>query len=480
MRRAMPLSFKVPAVAAAFLIVISVFISQQVLSRLEDIQSEHLKTLAGVHLDGLTSALSDAVLREDVWEAFAILDRSRQGMEGVRALETVVANGEGRVIAASDPRALPTGATLPADYDRVTASTDRFAMDEATARAFARRDILYNGQPIGMVFAKLDIADLLADRVRVLTALVATNVVLTLVAVVVAWLTVRRMMRPMDILATHLENSASAAHEPIAAADIDRVGSEYRRLFLAYNAMVAGLDERDQLERKVAEEERLASLGRLASSVAHEINNPLGGIFNALDTLKHHGDRPEVQIKSISLIERGLKGIRDVVRSTLMTWRLDRESRPLDTEDFEDLKILAGPDIRHRDLELVWDVQLTASVEVPASEVRQIVLNLLLNACRASEVGTCVTLQVRVSMFSVIIMVADSGPGMPEFAVQTLVDPSAAPSPFANGHGLGLWTTRRLVTELGGTVTVETNQGKGTTVTVFLPRNSTRELKDAA
>jgi signal transduction histidine kinase len=480
MRRALPLSLKIPAVAAAFLIVISVFISQQVLSRLENIQSDHLKTLAGVHLDGLTSALSDAVLREDVWEAFAILDRSRQGMEGVRALETVVANGEGRVIAASDPRSLATGATLPVDYAKVLASTDRFVMDEPAARAFARRDILYNGQPIGAVFAKLDIAELLADRVRVLTTLVATNVVLTLIAVVAAWLTVRRMMRPMDILAANLENSASAAHTPIAAADIDRVGSEYQRLFRAYNAMVAGLDERDSLERKVAEEERLASLGRLASSVAHEINNPLGGIFNALDTLKHHGDRPEVQMKSISLIERGLKGIRDVVRSTLMTWRLDRESRPVSMEDFEDLRILAGPDIRHRDLELIWDVPLSGPIEVPASEVRQIVLNLLLNACRASEVGTRVTLRVRVSMVSVVVMVADCGPGMPEFAIQTLVDPSAAPSPFANGHGLGLWTTRRLVSALGGTVTVETSQGKGTVVTVSLPRINMRELRDVA
>ncbi len=480
MKRAMPLSLKVPAVAAAFLIVISVFISQQVLSRLEDIQSKHLKTLAGVHLDGLTSALSDAVLREDVWEVFAILDRSRQGMEGVRALETVVANGEGRVIAASDPRVLPTGATLPADYDRVTASTERFAMDEPAARAFARRDILYNGQPIGTVFVKLDISDLLADRVRVLTALVATNVVLTLIAVVVAWLTVRRMIRPMDILATHLENSASAAHDPIGAADIERVGTEYRRLFLAYNAMVAGLDERDQLVRKVAEEERLASLGRLASSVAHEINNPLGGIFNALDTLKNHGDRPEVQMKSISLIERGLKGIRDVVRSTLMTWRLDRESRPLDLQDLEDLKILAGPDIRNRELELDWDVQLSGPIDIPASEIRQIVLNLLLNACRASEVGGQVSVQVRVSTAGLAIRIADSGPGMPEFAVRTLTDPSTAPSPFASGHGLGLWTTRRLVSELGGDVAVETTQGKGTTVTVFLPRNDTQELRDVA
>jgi two-component system, OmpR family, sensor kinase len=480
MRMELPLSFKLPAVAAAFLIVISVFISQQVLSRLGAIQSDHLKTLAGVHLDGLTAALSDAVLREDVWEVFAILDRSRQGMEGVRALETVVANSDGQVIAASDPRALAPGAALPPDYDKVRAASERFVMDEPSSRAFARRDILYNGQPIGTVFARLDIAELLADRVKVLTTLIATNVVLTLIAVVVAWLTVRRMMRPVAILAANLEDSVSAAHRPIAAAEIDRAGPEFKRLFRAYNTMVAGLDERDQLERKVAEEERLASLGRLASSMAHEINNPLGGIFNALDTLKHHGDKPEVQMRSISLIERGLKGIRDVVRSTLMTWRLDREIRLLEMQDFEDLKVLAGPDIRHRNLELDWDVELGGDIDVPASEVRQIVLNLLLNACRASEPGSKVAVRSRASIVQLVIEIVDSGPGMPDYAMKTLTDPSAAPSPFASGHGLGLWTTRRLVSELGGTIAVETEPGKGTSVTVSLPRDAIREHKNAA
>ena len=48
--------------------------------------------------------------------------------------------------------------------------------------------------------------------------------------------------------------------------------------------------------------------------MAHEINNPLGGLFNAVDTLKQHGDRPDVRRRTLDLIERGLKGIRDVVR----------------------------------------------------------------------------------------------------------------------------------------------------------------------
>jgi signal transduction histidine kinase len=163
-----------------------------------------------------------------------------------------------------------------------------------------------------------------------------------------------------------------------------------------------------------------------------------------------------------------------------MTWKLDRESRQLESQDFDDLKVLAGPDVRHRELHLDWDVQLDGPADFPASEVRQIVLNLLLNACRASEIGNRVTLRVGVTANALVIHIGDSGPGMPDFAVRTLTNPSSAPSPFASGHGLGLWTTRRLVSEMGGSIAVGTNGDKGAAVTVTLPKAISGELRDAA
>ena len=75
--------------------------------------------------------------------------------------------------------------------------------------------------------------------------------------------------------------------------------------------------------KRLAEEKRLGSLGRLASAVAHEINNPLGGLFNALATLRSHGHLSSVRDGSLGLLERGLIGIRDVVRTTLTIYRTD-------------------------------------------------------------------------------------------------------------------------------------------------------------
>src|SRR5690606_2851068 len=118
----------------------------------------------------------------------------------------------------------------------------------------------------------------------VMLALVATNGLLTLLLATAGWLLVARMMRPVTILTNHLGLARGVSAVPIAEDVVVRQRGEFGRLFRAYNALAASMDERETLVKKLAEEERLGSLGRLASALAHEINNPLGGLFNALAT----------------------------------------------------------------------------------------------------------------------------------------------------------------------------------------------------
>lgn len=469
MTRRTSLTIKVPAVAAIFLAVVSVFISQQVLTRLQDIQANHLKTLASVYLDGLASSLTDAVLREDIWEVFAILDRTQQAKDGLRAIETAVVDGNGLVLAATNPKQVSTGAALPEEYHQLDQASDPFLIIEGEALAFARREIRYNDQTIGAIYSKLDISALIRERQHVLWTLILSNAALTLILLIGVWFSVRRMLRPVGVLAGHLEDSAEKSISPISRDEVDKAGVEFQRLFSAFNTLTRGLVEREELVRRLAEEERLASLGRLASGMAHEINNPLGGLFNALDTLKHHGDRAEARQQATSLIERGLHGIRDIVRSALMTWRADKDGRALEPEDISDLKILAAPELNRHELELAWSVDLANSVPVPASSIRQILLNLFLNACQVSARGGRIAVHVGRQDDALLIRVEDSGPGMPDFAIDILTRTRSAPSPFASGHGLGLWMTRRLTDELGGRVEVRSIASGGTLVQVIIP-----------
>jgi signal transduction histidine kinase len=261
---------------------------------------------------------------------------------------------------------------------------------------------------------------------------------------------------------------------------VARVARDYRRPFAALNRLAAGVAEREALDARLAEEERMASLGRLASGMAHEINNPLGGLFNAIDTLKRHDGDAQVRRTTIDLVERGLKGIRDVVRAALMSYRADRDDRLLRPEDIEDLRLLISPEARRRGVHVRWDNELRGEVALRATAVRQIVLNLVLNACQASPRDTSPSISIVTSPNAVVLTVEDAGPGMPPEAISLLTGTADRSAPIGKGTGLGLWMTNRLIRELNGTAVVERRSEGKTLVTVSVPTRQEMELSHVA
>lgn len=465
--RTPPITFTVPALVAGLMIVVSVVISEQVLSRLIDTQERQLRDLSGAYLDGMSSSLIPHVLREDVWEVYDALDRSKKSYEALRPIETIVVGTEGMVIAASSPDAIPSLEPVPETLlDRLGSRT--FAIDDDEGRVYLSRELSYQNTPVGAIYAIADIRHLLQERSEVTATLILTNVLLTLLLAGIGYLTVRRMVQPVRVLADHLSNSASGRPEPISGQLMPARGTEARRLFDSYNALVEAEREREALTMKLAEEERLASLGRLASGMAHEINNPLGGLFNALDTIKRHGETAAVRVTAVSLLERGLKGIRDVVAAALHTYRPDRQPRPFGASDIDDLRLLIMPEIRRRGLRLKWTNGLNSSLDVANAPLRQAILNLLLNACNASPGGGSVSLSATTECEVVSIEIGDHGSGLPDDAVKLLEGP-AGPAPIAGGSGLGLWMVRRSIAELGGSVAVRLRPEGGTAITISVP-----------
>ena len=476
----LPISVRVPFVVVIFMIAVSGFASERVLTRLDQTQTRHVQALSDIYLEGLSLALVDAMVREDVWQVFDVLDRSQRQPTGIRPTETVVTTSDGIVIASSNALRVPSQSELPDDYALAFADDANVAVPSGSQVAFAKRHVVYEGRPIGSIYAKVDVGPQIVERNEVLRTLIATNALLTLALAALASFIVSRMMRPVRILTDHLERSGADDVQSIPQSIIGGVRPEYQRAFGAYNALAKAMVERQAVAAQLAEEERLASLGRLASGMAHEINNPLGGLFNAIDTLKRHGAEPAVRTKSLDLIERGLKGIRDVVRSALMTYRADRDGRMLKPEDINDLRLLIAPEARRRGVLLAWDTDLKEELPVPASALRQIILNLVLNACQASARDTTVRVSAVADEHLFELTVEDEGGGLPAAAVEILSGRDGLPAPIGGGTGLGLWMTNRLVRENNGTVVVSSGTGGGTKITVRLPLQKQEALRHVA
>ena len=323
----LPLSIKMPLVVTIFMAAVAIFVTERVLSRLEETQTRHLHDLATVYLDGLASALTDPVVRDDVWEVFDILDRARQTHAGMKPTETVVASADGRVLASSDPRSTPPWSRLPANFLPGHAATR--SGGDPRKRWHRRRA---TRPRLGRSNRRIRACDLRYCAAARRTTLGAGDAPrhergahVGLCADCVAHGYTHDATDPR---ADTTSAGLGAEHQvsPIPDRTVDRAPGEFRNLFGAFNELAAAVRDREVLSRQLAEEERLASLGRLASGMAHEINNPLGGLFNALDTLKEHGGRTDVRGRTIDLVERGLRGIRDVVRAALVTYRVDGET----------------------------------------------------------------------------------------------------------------------------------------------------------
>lgn len=468
--RDLPVTLRVPLVMAGLMILLGLLASQSVLAALGRLQDARLSETARLHVEGLSVALGPSVLRQDVWEVYDTLDRARSAYDGQRLLLSIVADERGRILAATDPRRAPVGEEIARfETGAVPPSAIRMTGDP-TLRVMA--PLLYQGRQIGQIVTELDVTDLLAERRSVSMWLLFGNAAATALLAFGGWLAVAWLLRPVGTLVLAMDDSQGAPR-PIPDADIPRGDPGLSRLIQTYNRMTTAVESRAEAERRLAERERFVSLGRLSSSLAHEVNNPLGGLLNAADTILSYADRPVVVRQSAELMQRGLSHLRDVTRAILDENRLDRIGQSLRPADLEDLKLLFEPEADSRGQSLSWKVEAASGdlSAVPAAPVRQVVLNLLLNAGAAAGQGGSVGLSVIAGQGRLTFEVSDSGPGLGPADLDRLL----GSGPLPPGGGVGLRLVHDLVSKLGGEIQHQRKDGQ-TLVRAALPL---REAGDA-
>jgi two-component system NtrC family sensor kinase len=250
-----------------------------------------------------------------------------------------------------------------------------------------------------------------------------------------------------------------------------------------------------QLEQKVEERtaqlesarvqllraERLASLGRLAASVAHEINNPVSGVLNLTRLVQRLVDEkgldparvPEVRGYLAQVIEETTRVGRIV--SDLLAFA--RQTRPrIEPSDLADLArrtlSLLSLKLRHRNIE----TDLSVDPELPLiscdrGQVEQVLINLVMNASEAGPDGARVQVRLRHAPGepSVVVEVEDRGTGISQEHLGRIFDPFFTTKEDGKGVGLGLAVAYGIVEAHGGSIDIQSKEGRGTTFRVRLP-----------
>ncbi len=459
-----PLSLRVPLLTVVLMLLVGVFASQQVLRTLENVQNARIRELAHLRIEALSVALGPLVLRKDVWEVYDMLVRTMDESEVRRLNFTAVADETGHVLAATDTRRAPLD-SLIADVAQGAQDLDNLSLAGKVSHIRLLSDLVYQDRVVGQILTEMNVSDLFSQRRQAARLLLVGNAIVTGFLALLGYLGMRWMLLPVTRIIDRMRAS-SEAPVPIPASELPSGDTELARLARSYNAMANAVEAKAEADRRLAERERFVSLGRLSSSLAHEINNPLGGLLNAADTITKFADRPEVVRDSAELLTRGLRHLRDVAGATLDLYRMDRGQAPLSREDFDDLRLLVAPEIVRSTQQLDWHVALSSPelagfASVP---VRQIALNLLLNATAAAGDRGRVGLNVSGTQTGVTLEISNSGPGLSDHARERLLGAGPVPP----GGGVGLRLVRDLVAELNGTISLD-DTPEQTVIRIVLP-----------
>lgn len=227
------------------------------------------------------------------------------------------------------------------------------------------------------------------------------------------------------------------------------------------------------IELRLLQSERLAATGRLAASIAHEINNPLQGITVHLDIIKESLPLEFKEMESFSCVKDNVEKIRDIVRQLLDIYRQsNKEKAPVD------MNVLIQKVVSLVDNQILMK-GVNLSLKLSGEEVvvtgwppqlHQLFLNLILNAIEHTDKGGSVIISTLSGKGSVRIEVSDTGRGIRNKDIRHIFDPFFS-TKKESGVGLGLFVCQGIAKNHKGAIEVESRLGKGSRFTVTLPKD---------
>ena len=294
------------------------------------------------------------------------------------------------------------------------------------------------------------------------------------VALALIFLFNKLVARRIDRLSQAMENYPDQDYS--VADDKHLLDDEIGRLIAGFKDLCERLDttqrDLDKTMQQAFYSEKMASLGQLTAGIAHEINNPLGGLLNCIKTMEEEPENLELHNRYIPLLDKGLKRIEHIMRQLLNFGRktpLTYSKVDIDEIIRECFELLA---YRLKNITLALDLNLQESYFIDIEALRQIIINTALNAIQAMPEGGSLAVSTNRTYTRIVITVEDTGSGIEPAVMSKIFDPFFTTKEVGEGTGLGLAVTYSLVQQMGGAIEVESAPGKGTTFTISLPATS--------
>ena len=300
------------------------------------------------------------------------------------------------------------------------------------------------------------------------------TLIVALIAVVLAFLLSKTVTDPIRKITKAMDEVRRGRLD--TRLDV-RSDDEVGELARDFNTMTEVLRENKQLERVLAKQERMASLGVLSSEVAHEINNPLGVILGYASHIEGKLAAEDPNLEHVREIKNECRRCKTIVQDLLSFTRIPEPSfQYVDINALlEQIVAFASnhADLEHLTVKRELDAELP-KVRVDPDQLRRVVINLVLNAGAATTRGGTLWISTRrrLDLMMAELVFRDDGSGIAEEDLEKVFDPFFTTRP--EGTGLGLAISRTIIEQNQGRIHIDSRTGRGTTVVVNLPMDAGR------
>ncbi len=260
-----------------------------------------------------------------------------------------------------------------------------------------------------------------------------------------------------------------------AAIEFDAAGNPARMV-----GMCMDITHRKLTEAALRKTEKLAAAGRLAATIAHEVNNPLEAVMNLIFLVRNEPNQHE-RNRLLEMADKELQRVSHITRQTLGFYRDSGRAVKVDLNEVVNnvLDVFQGK-LKTKGVLAHFEPRGKTVVYGAPGEITQVVSNLISNAIDASRPGSAIRVRVRHRSDSAVLVVSDHGSGISSTAKSKIFEPFFTTKKDV-GTGLGLWISRRIVETHGGTIRFRSSDGSKATGTVFrVSLRSTPLAKEAA
>ena len=278
--------------------------------------------------------------------------------------------------------------------------------------------------------------------------------------------------RRLQLLATSMDcyPEQPLADNFSAAEPNDEIGVLNKHFHELCQRFETSQQELDTAREQVFQNEKQAALGRLVAGISHEINNPLGGMQNCIQTMQRNMDQPELQNRYLTLLGQGLERIKGTVQQLLNIGRKEPLEAKLGDVDTMIQDCLELTCMGQKQIQLDLQLNIGKPVITGIEALRQVMMNLAGNAVQAIGKNSGIIKVISsLSHASIHIEISDTGSGINPENLDKIFEPFFTTKEVGEGTGLGLSVSHSLVKQLGGDISVANGLSGGACFALTIP-----------